>query len=143
MCHALTHRGGRRGGALVEFALGLPLLLAFLAGIVDYGWFYMQRVAMLHALRDATRHAVGVDPDGDPVATAQAIAAAILDDEGFPCGTGCTVAAQLVTSGGYRYLTLEVGWPYEAIIGLVPTPTLLGGHLTMLLEHQDPDAYGG
>jgi Flp pilus assembly protein TadG len=53
----LTKRAGReRGAAAVEFALVLPLLIILLLGIIDFGLYYYNDLALTHAARDAARY---------------------------------------------------------------------------------------
>lgn len=46
------------GQALVEFALVLPLLLALLCGIIDFGWLYYNQITLNNAAREGARYAV-------------------------------------------------------------------------------------
>ncbi|MBI4718718.1 MAG: pilus assembly protein [Planctomycetes bacterium] len=55
----------RRGGAIVEFAVVLPLLLTILFGIIEYGYVFLVRQTLQHAAREGCRVAVlqtSVDP---------------------------------------------------------------------------------
>lgn len=45
----------RRGGAIVEFAVVLPLLLTILFGIIEYGYVFMVRQSLQHAAREGCR----------------------------------------------------------------------------------------
>lgn len=60
----VTHRriglgvGRRRGAAVVEFAVVLPLLLALLFGIIEFGWVFMIRQTVVNAAREGCRTAV-------------------------------------------------------------------------------------
>ena len=47
-----------KGQALVELALVLPLLLALLCGIVDFGWIYYNQITLTNAAREGARYAV-------------------------------------------------------------------------------------
>lgn len=47
-----------RGAAIVEFAVVLPLLLALLFGIIEYGWIFMLRQTMQNAAREGARQLV-------------------------------------------------------------------------------------
>ena len=47
-----------KGQALVEFALVLPLLLALLCGIIDFGWLYYHQITLNNAAREGARYAV-------------------------------------------------------------------------------------
>lgn len=48
----------RRGAAVVEFAVVLPLLLTVLFGIIEYGWVFMVRQTLQTAAREGARLAV-------------------------------------------------------------------------------------
>ncbi len=48
----------KRGGAIVEFAVVLPLLLTILFGIIEYGYVFMVRQTLQHAAREGCRLAV-------------------------------------------------------------------------------------
>ncbi len=48
-------RRARRGQALVEFALVLPILLSFLTGIVDVGFLYNHQLVLTNAAREGAR----------------------------------------------------------------------------------------
>ena len=55
-----------KGQAMVEFALVLPLLLALLCGIVDFGWLYYNQITLNNAAREGARYAViHYDPSTD------------------------------------------------------------------------------
>ncbi|MGB0715672.1 MAG: TadE/TadG family type IV pilus assembly protein [Phycisphaerae bacterium] len=51
-------RSRERGGAIVEFAVVLPLLLTVLFGIIEYGWVFSVRQTLQHAAREGCRLAV-------------------------------------------------------------------------------------
>ncbi len=53
-----SRRGQRRGAAVVEFAVVLPLLLTILFGIIEYGWVFMVRQTLQTAAREGCRMAV-------------------------------------------------------------------------------------
>ncbi|HNQ21695.1 MAG TPA: pilus assembly protein [Phycisphaerae bacterium] len=57
---ATLRRGVRRarGGAVVEFAVVLPLLLMLLFGIIECGWVFMMRQTIQNAAREGCRVAV-------------------------------------------------------------------------------------
>ena len=63
-------RGGRpgrtrlneRGQALAEFALVLPLILLFMAGIIEFGRAWNIKQAVTDAAREGARYAVVQDP---------------------------------------------------------------------------------
>src|SRR3954453_20732396 len=48
-------RRADRGAAAVEFALGTPVLLVMLFGIIDYGIWFAGSISARQAVRDAAR----------------------------------------------------------------------------------------
>lgn len=59
---ALTLARGERGGAIVEMALVLPLLLALLMGVLVYGQYFMLAHSVQQAANDGARASiVGLD----------------------------------------------------------------------------------
>lgn len=51
----MMHPKKRRGQAMVEFALVLPLLLSLLVGIVDIGYLYNHQLILTNAAREGAR----------------------------------------------------------------------------------------
>jgi Flp pilus assembly protein TadG len=47
--------GARRGQALVEFALSVPIMLALFTGIVDIGFLYQHQLVLTNAVREGAR----------------------------------------------------------------------------------------
>ncbi len=134
------HRS-RRGNTVVEFAIALPVLLALLTGVVDYGVYFMQRSAVLNAAKDAARIAVASPQDTSPVAMATEHADGILLESLATCDD-CAATASVVTLDGWLALELQVTRPFEPLAGLVPVPAQASATVTMALEHQDLEYYG-
>jgi Flp pilus assembly protein TadG len=57
------HERSRRGQALVEFALILPLLLVLVGGIIQYGVIFATKHSLIQVGRDAGRWAATQDSD--------------------------------------------------------------------------------
>lgn len=57
-CCVRGRRDRRRGTAIVEFAVVLPLLLLLLFGIIEFGWLFMVRQTLVNAAREGCRVAV-------------------------------------------------------------------------------------
>jgi hypothetical protein len=55
-----------RGASAVEFALVLPVLLLILFGIVDYGLYFTNQLAVNQGVQEATRQAVVGDLNSTP-----------------------------------------------------------------------------
>lgn len=61
----------RRGAAIVEFAVVLPLLITLLLGVIEYGWLFMVRQSLQNAAREGCRQMVlqtSVEPYADVLA---------------------------------------------------------------------------
>lgn len=130
-----THR--RRGGAAIEFALVLPVLLGILFAIIEYGWMFLQQSNVIAAVREGARlgvtYATDNSPDAATVATDRTNE--VLTGYGM---TGATVLATYDGDSPDETLTVTVTAPYNALIGwggLVPDN--LTASMTMLLEIQD------
>lgn len=59
--------GRRRGVAVVEMAVVLPLLLALVFGIIEFGWVFMIRQTVVNAAREGCRTAVLQSATNDQV----------------------------------------------------------------------------
>ncbi len=80
-------RKGRRGAAVVEFAVVAPLLLLILFGIIEYGYIFMVRQTVIHAAREGCRIAVLQTTD-EPYSEVTARITEIMETTGV---TGYTV----------------------------------------------------
>ncbi|HEX7613478.1 MAG TPA: TadE/TadG family type IV pilus assembly protein, partial [Candidatus Limnocylindrales bacterium] len=54
----------RRGQAMVEFALVIPIFLLVLSGMLDFGFALFSRMTVINAARDGARAAIMVEPGG-------------------------------------------------------------------------------
>ena len=125
----------RRGSTAIEFALTLPLLFVIVSGILEYGWYLFQLSSVVHAVRDGTRIGVTVPLEEGPEEIATTHARNVLAGLGVPCGaSGCTVEASLAPAGDITIMRLEIEVPYEPVVGLLPHPSVLRGHFTMMMQ---------
>ena len=53
-----TDTNNRKGAAVVELAVVLPLLLTLVFGIIEFGWVFMVRETLVNASREGCRVAV-------------------------------------------------------------------------------------
>jgi Flp pilus assembly protein TadG len=99
----------RRGQALVEFCLVVPIFLLLLSGVIDFGFLLFQRMSVINAAREGARAAAMVydATTAETVAKQAAVSAAAQGAIGISAssvtvacidktGTGesCTVAKQ-------------------------------------------------
>ena len=128
-------RSPRRASVVLEFALSLPVMIALLSAVTDYGWYLTRQSEVLNCVRAAVRVGIAAaDSGGSPTTTAEARARTALTYLGHSL-TGATVhaATSTDTTLGETVLTLTVSLPYEAPVGLVPSPPSRGGQFTMLV----------
>ena len=119
----------------------MPLFLAVVFGIIDYGWYFYQRYALVAAVRDGVRYGVTF-PSATAAAQAKLQASADVSAPGSPIttaitwgpvgGTG-TVSADLAPN---KFLTLSASTPFKPLVGFVPVPALVQYTMVMLLENQ-------
>jgi Flp pilus assembly protein TadG len=69
-CHAMWRN--RRGQALTEFALVMPILFLLIAGIIEFGRAWNIKQAVTDAAREGARYVVVKDTDVDTQAEVQA-----------------------------------------------------------------------
>ena len=92
LCLSRPRREARdRGAAVVEFALVIPLLMALVLGIIDYGLWFNDSISVRQGAREAARKAaVQTAFPGCTVPTGMAAVA-------------CGAKSMSVTSGGTAY----------------------------------------
>jgi hypothetical protein len=128
----MRRRLHRRGGQALEFALGLPISLALLAGLTDYHLVMKQRGALSVVARDAAR-AGSLVPLGEPVeseANAQGRRALEL------AGLDGTVDCVLAGFSPDQEVRCEATSPVTPLFGFVPLPDDLTHAVTMRMEEQ-------
>jgi Flp pilus assembly protein TadG len=135
MANEMTRRS-RRGSRAVEFALILPVLLAFLFGIMDYGWFFSQQIAVSGAVRDGARSGSTTPQDegADPVLAAEQAVARALSAAGFSGDVQLDVA--LEGAAPDQAIWVAASAPYNSLTGFVPVPEYVAAQLTMRMEDQ-------
>jgi Flp pilus assembly protein TadG len=93
----LSARHRRRGAALVEFALILPILLLLFLGIIEFGVVMMHQLTLVQVAREGSRHA----SLGKPVAQ---IEERIYNTAGaLPNHTDLTIQLNYSTDQGVTY----------------------------------------
>jgi hypothetical protein len=131
-------RGPRRGAAALEFAMMLPVVLLIISAVLDYSWYLNQATAVVNATREGARMGATVDIPLGADAEAISHTTRALESYGIPCESSgvCTVRAAYGRVASMNALTVSVEAPFQPLFGLVPTPEVLRGELTMALEDQ-------
>ena len=122
-----------QGGAAVEFALAVPVLIGFIYGIAQIGMVLLASAGMAHGLGEAARYGtVCLNPNAAgtcTVATDTQLATKVTDNV-YGTGNG-TLSALSVTPGpnanpgnNYRDLSLTYSQPTEFIFINGPTVTI-------------------
>ncbi len=114
----------RRGASSIEFALVLPVFLALLAGVLDYGWYLFQQAGLDAATQAGCRAGALVDPgeDGMDLGAAAAVAEAeiarSLAAEGRPCAGACTFDVTVIGAVPAQALACTTRREVEPLLGL-------------------------
>jgi len=138
-----VHRGRpRRGQALVEFALVMPLFLALLFGLIELALIYSAgalydtaahqgaRIAALDGARAGNADAQAVATIRrivQPLFVAQITQIAIYQSDAT--GAGPTIGAEDVFDGAGNALTPQ-SWPVASRVSTVAAPVYLGVRIT-------------
>ena len=118
---ARTTRCNRRGGAVLEAAIVMPMILILTFGMIEVGHYFYLKHAMQCAAREAAR--LAILPKGDPsTAVSDAMARAGLSSANF---TVTTDPADLSTAaaGDEMTVTVEATW---SAVGVRPMHLLSG-----------------
>ena len=98
---AASRLKNRRGGAILELAIALPLLIVICIGVMDFGRVYFTSVAVSNAARAGAEWGITY-PQSTPFQTAQQISFAQLDGAeagaiAVTASTECKCGATTVT----------------------------------------------
>ena len=117
----------RRGAALIEFALVLPVLILVFGAIIELSLFISTYHRVTRVARDAARVGSvvieGDSPDGDLLEAAATEHAALASrGSGLECDGGCDVEASSELDGdsGYYFIIVDVRYPYTGITNILP-----------------------
>lgn len=130
-------RRQRRGSQAIEFAIILPVLMAIIAGMVDYGWYFYQQQRLTVAVRDGVRVGSVSEWEDDPASLAEDRVRVAYSETGLD-PEALTLSASIEGSVPNKMVRVEATQAFSPMFGLVPTPGALSAVLTMRLEDQ-PD----
>jgi Flp pilus assembly protein TadG len=142
-----ARRDPENGGAVVEFAIVLPMFLAMMFGMIDYSWYFYQKFTLAAAVQSGIRSALSVRETDtpDPWTTAKTAAIANLTNAGAiaPASvtwgpTNPTSPADYTGTKPTRAVILTGTYTFVPLVGLVKLPTTtLTYSATMLLDAQN------
>lgn len=119
---------GRRGANAIEFAMTLPIFLAIVLGLMDYGFLFAMQASLDNATVLSCREGAMIDWEvGDPIDTAEnqfAIRSSLACN-----GASCTFLAEDLSSGDYdvpnRTLRCTGTRVMVPLTGFVPYPATI------------------
>lgn len=104
--------GNRKGVAMIEFALILPLLLAFVGGTIDFGIAFFVSHTVQNAAREGARWGALQEKQSDVVPSARQRADAILSQSNLFTNFRGTISPELNISNCEVSVTIEGTSPY-------------------------------
>lgn len=105
-------RRDRRGQALVEFALVVPILLLLVLGIIDFGRAWNLHQTITDAAREGARQAVVFDPDVDQDSVLRVIGR-VINASGFDATEATVGFPDGFKSGRGTLATVTIEMPYR------------------------------
>jgi Flp pilus assembly protein TadG len=136
-------RHARRGSNVIEFALLLPIFLALMALIFDYGWFFFMRSIAQTSVRDGCRTGAVIPPDDDATGEAKSAIQAGMSGFSFfgvdctsPTDSRCGIA--VTTSGASPDETIDctIEIEYPGMTGIIPMPDTVRAQSSVRFELQ-------
>jgi Flp pilus assembly protein TadG len=124
----------RRGAALVELAIVMPILCLLTLGLMEYGWVFMK----ISQINQAARHGVriAVRPDATDADVAAAVAA-LMTQAGIKNSDYSLTHDPIDVAVG-EPISVHISVNYDKLTltgtGLVPLPSTIQGHGTMAKE---------
>lgn len=124
------HRGRtqrrRRGNAVLDMALVLPILLAVAFGTIEYGYFFFVKHTLQAAAREGARRAILSGSNSTDVtnAVSQVMTAAGFDSTDYTLAPVTPGNWATANSGTDVTVTVRATW---GTIGVQPLPDAMGG----------------
>ena len=133
-----------RGAAAVEFALVLPILLLFVMGTIEWGWFFFTHQRVVNAAREGARAGTLVPPPPNGT-TAQMQSEATTAANNYLTAVGLT-ATGVVASGDYvmtdgsHAVQVVITYPYTSLTQFPGISSLIPSQFqyTSVMRWQDP-----
>jgi Flp pilus assembly protein TadG len=135
------HSQRRRGSALIEFALWLPIMMLMLAGLLDLSWYMATSQNVMQAARDGARTGAAKADDPGTLGTNESVDAAIAATDWIkttsPYGCADTVASE-GSRMGMDTLEVTVTCNYVPLLGTFSNfmPTQISYRFLMFDEVQ-------
>ena len=129
-----TRRPRRRGAALVEMAIVMPILCLLTLGLMEYGWVFLKVSQINQAARQGVR--VAVRPDATD-ADVKAAIATMMTQAGIRSGDYTPTCSAIDVAVG-QAVSVRVSVNYNKVTltgtGLVPLPDKIQGYAVMSKE---------
>lgn len=137
----------QNGGAILEMAIALPILMLILLGTADFGRVFHDSIAVQNASRMGAQYAVvtASSTAAPDLAGVQAAALAELPDQGgatasatqyCQCGNGAQNDCSSSCASKTKYISVSVTKNFTTVVPYpgVPSPVVLSSSVTVRLQ---------
>ncbi len=131
----------RRGANAIEFALTLPVFVALVLAVFEFGWMFFMRSTVIHAVRDGCRAGAVIPqldvPSPESVATdrmSDFLAGVAIDCRGD--SDRCGIAITTTGESPYQTMDCSLSISYEPLVGMIPHPETLAARSVVMYEVQ-------
>lgn len=129
----LLRRLARRGAAVLELALAVPVLLVLAGGIVEIGTMMFRQEQVIQICRESVMWGAMTRQADNPPAVATARAREALQSAGFDPDTA-TIDARLIDTVHGKGLTMDLSLPRTPLLNFISTTGTYQASATMRLE---------
>ena len=124
-CRRLPSFASDAGVAAVEFAILLPVLLAILLGMIDYGYYFLLNSTVVNAAREGARAGIVQSSASSAESAATTVATNYLSAAGISVGNSCMNCARVTAALGATNLVVTVTIdPFTPLTGFLPSSAL-------------------
>jgi Flp pilus assembly protein TadG len=128
----IMRKGGRqgdKGAAAVEFALVLPILLLFVMGTIEFGWFFFTHQRVVNAAREGARAGTLLPPPPNST-TAQVRSAAETAASNYLVAVGLqdqgvSADPSYAMPDGSQAVRVVITYPYQSLTGFPGIASLI------------------